>query len=132
MYWINPRPNWINQFSHLQGCVAPIHNEIYSFEIIRKEIQRFNLVLPMFSMLTYGSSLIAFIVFFAIAFYSYSLIDYLIYGLFWNFYCTGLASIASYGYVYINTGYFHLLCYSYQLKIESSNNRFKKIIQKST
>lgn len=43
-----------------------------------------------------------------------------------------MASFASYGYVHINAGYFHLLCYNYQLKIESLNNRFKKIVQEST
>lgn len=129
MFQFDPKPKWMTRFAHLQGIVPPIRNGIRSFGIVKKEIRRFKLTLPLFSFVVQATVVSGIASFLAVLSLNISLNHYLywIYALIWTIYYPGLYLFASTGYNLITIGYFHLLCYHYQLRLNHINQELDKL-----
>lgn len=125
----DPKPKWITRFAHLQGIVPPIRNGIRSFEIVKKQIRRFKLILPLFSFAVHAVVLSAIASFLAVLWLniSFNHCFYWIYALILTIYYPGLFLFASTGYNLITIGYFHLLCYHYELRLNYINQELNKL-----
>ena len=129
MYMDVSKLSWMINLAHLKGLVPPMKNGMYDVSGVLKLLQRYKTAISMIKMFTLSTCLSAFLTFSALSYLNFSRIQYFKYGLFWHINLGIIHVFSCAGWIYINSGFFHILCYYYKMRVTSIEKRVTSILQ---
>ena len=122
---------WLVNLAHLQGIVPPIQNGMFDIDAVMKLLKRCKTTISICLCIIYLTTFSGFVTFGALSYLNLSLIQYFIYGLFWHIQLGVIHALSCAGWTFLNSGFFHILCYYYKLRIGSVKKRIAIVLEES-